>query len=69
MSARLVKKVLNEQHYLSHQLNKEEEIEDEEEEGSTAPSSINPFDLLNDNDSEPEQQVLKNLPFYFLSLY
>ncbi|CAL5195854.1 unnamed protein product [Lathyrus oleraceus] len=57
MSARLVKRILNEQqHHFPHQLIEEEEEEENEEEGSTAPSTINPFDLLNDNDSEPEQQ-------------
>ncbi|XP_061340890.1 uncharacterized protein LOC133287331 isoform X2 [Gastrolobium bilobum] len=61
MSARLVKKVLNEQQQLSQQVNEEEEEEHEnqlngEDEDSNARSSINPFDLLNDQDSEPEQQ-------------
>ncbi|XP_045789755.1 transcription factor 25 [Trifolium pratense] len=58
MSGRLVKKILNEQNHFPHQLIKEEEEEDDEnyEEGSTAPSTINPFDLLNDDDSEPEHQ-------------
>lgn len=68
MSGRLVKKILNKQQHFPHQLIKEEEEEDdendEEEEGSTAPSSINPFDLLNDHDSEPEHQVLKNQPLF-----
>jgi len=62
MSGRLVKKILNEQHQLSQQqFIKEEEEEDdnEQEEGPTAPSTVNPFDILSDNDSEPENQVLK----------
>jgi hypothetical protein len=68
MSARLVKKILNEQNHFPHQLIKEEEEEEEDEnyeEGSTAPSTINPFDLLNDDDSEPEHQVLKFHFFFF----
>lgn len=58
MSARLMKKVLNEQHHLPQHVSGEEE--EEEEENDSEPitrSSINPFDLLNDNDSEPEDQV------------
>ncbi|KAL5171511.1 Transcription factor 25 [Glycine soja] len=57
MSARLMKKVLNEQHHLPQHVSGEEE--EEEEENDSEPitrSSINPFDLLNDNDSEPEDQ-------------
>ncbi|KAG4950825.1 hypothetical protein AAZX31_16G014700 [Glycine max] len=57
MSARLMKKVLNEQHHLPQHVSGEEE--EEEEENDSEPitrSSINPFDLLNDNDSEPENQ-------------
>ncbi|TKY64180.1 transcription factor 25 [Spatholobus suberectus] len=58
MSARLMKKVLNEQQHLLPQHVSEEE-EEEEEENDSEPitrSSINPFDLLNDQDSEPENQ-------------
>ncbi|WVZ24921.1 hypothetical protein V8G54_003465 [Vigna mungo] len=61
MSARLMKKVLNEQHHLQQHVSEEEE-EEEEEENDSEPitrSSINPFDLLNDQDSEPENQVFK----------
>ncbi|CAJ1950607.1 unnamed protein product [Sphenostylis stenocarpa] len=57
MSARLMKKVLNEQHHLPQHVSEEEE--EEEEENDSEPitrSSINPFDLLNDQDSEPENQ-------------
>jgi len=62
MSARLMKKVLNEQHHLLQHVSEEEEEEEEEEENDSEPitrSTINPFDLLNDQDSEPENQVLK----------
>ncbi|BAT98212.1 hypothetical protein VIGAN_09185100 [Vigna angularis var. angularis] len=54
MSARLMKKVLNEQHHLQQHVSEEEE-EDNDSEPITR-SSINPFDLLNDQDSEPENQ-------------
>jgi hypothetical protein len=67
MSARLVKKILNEQNHFPHQLIKEEDDENYEE-GSTAPSTINPFDLLNDDDSEPEHQVLKFHFYFFFGL-
>ncbi|XP_057454967.1 uncharacterized protein LOC130746373 [Lotus japonicus] len=54
MSARLVKRILNEQQHLPHQLSEEEEEDDDDNEnGSTF---VNPFDLLNDHDSEPEPQ-------------
>ncbi|KAG5008985.1 hypothetical protein JHK87_017500 [Glycine soja] len=55
MSARLMKKVLNEQHHLPPHVSEEEEEEENDSEPITR-SSINPFDLLNDNDSEPEDQ-------------
>nr|KYP39724.1 Transcription factor 25 [Cajanus cajan] len=53
MSARLMKKVLNEQHHLPQHVSEEEEENDSE---SITRSSINLFDLLNDHDSEPENQ-------------
>ncbi|KAK7275475.1 hypothetical protein RIF29_16592 [Crotalaria pallida] len=61
MSARLVKKVLNEQqHFPPQQEDDDDDDEDEDEDrlndDSTNRSSINPFDLLNDHDSEPEYQ-------------
>lgn len=60
MSARLLKKVLNEQH---RPLEVKEEEEDENQldgEESASPvsasrPSINPFDLLNEDDSETDQ--------------
>jgi len=55
MSARLMKKVLNEQHHLHEHVSEEEEEENDSE--PITRSSINPFDLLNDQDSEPENQV------------
>ncbi|ESW07343.1 hypothetical protein PHAVU_010G121700 [Phaseolus vulgaris] len=55
MSARLMKKVLNEQHHLHEHVSEEEEEEENDSEPITR-SSINPFDLLNDQDSEPENQ-------------
>lgn len=57
MSARLMKKVLNEQHHLQQHVSEEEEEENDSE--PITRSSINPFDLLNDQDSEPENQVFK----------
>lgn len=57
MSGRLLKKVLQEHEELKLQKHHEEEEEDEEEEEeeeSGARSSINPFDLLNDGDEDPE---------------
>lgn len=51
-----MKKVLNEQHHLPPHVSEEEEEEENDSEPITR-SSINPFDLLNDNDSEPEDQV------------
>ncbi|KAL9304205.1 hypothetical protein ACSQ67_021468 [Phaseolus vulgaris] len=54
MSARLMKKVLNEQHHLHEHVSEEEEEENDSE--PITRSSINPFDLLNDQDSEPENQ-------------
>ncbi|XP_027335552.1 transcription factor 25 [Abrus precatorius] len=60
MSARLMKKVLNEQQHLPQHVSEEEEEHDDqlnpEDEDSITRSSINPFDLLNDHDSEPEHQ-------------
>ncbi|KAL2336328.1 hypothetical protein Fmac_010774 [Flemingia macrophylla] len=55
MSVRLMKKVLNEQHHLPQHVSEEEE-EEENDSGPITRSSINPFDLLNDHDSEPENQ-------------
>jgi len=65
MSARLMKKVLNEQHHLPQHVIEEEEEEENDSEPITR-SSINPFDLLNDNDSEPEDQVFKSPTFLVL---
>lgn len=56
MSARLMKKILNEQQQHLHQHVAEEEEEEENDSETITRSSINPFDLLNDNDSEPENQ-------------
>ncbi|RDX89077.1 hypothetical protein CR513_29243, partial [Mucuna pruriens] len=54
MSARLMKKVLNEQqHFLPQHVSEDEEDNDSE---LITRSSINPFDLLNDNDSDSENQ-------------
>lgn len=61
MSARLIKKVLNEQHRpLEVKEEEEEEANQLNGEESASPesasrSSINPFDLLNEDDSEPDQ--------------
>ncbi|CAL0317996.1 unnamed protein product [Lupinus luteus] len=57
MSARLVKKVLNEKH-LAQQFNEEEKEEEDQLNYSTKRSSINPFDLLDDHDydSDPHYQ-------------
>lgn len=54
MSARLMKKILNEQQQHLHQHVAEEEEEEENDSETITRSSINPFDLL--NDSEPENQ-------------
>ncbi|XP_023640195.1 transcription factor 25 [Capsella rubella] len=56
MSGRLLKKVLQE-HEESKQRNhhEEEEEEDDDEEELGARSSINPFDLLNEDDEDPEE--------------
>ncbi|XP_028795785.1 transcription factor 25 [Neltuma alba] len=62
MSARLIKRVLNEQHRpLEVKLEEDEEENQLQGEESASPesvsrSSINPFDLLNDDDSEPDQE-------------
>jgi hypothetical protein len=53
MSGRLLKKVLQEHEDSKLQKHHEEEEEEDEEE-SGARSSINPFDLLNDGDEDPE---------------
>ncbi|XP_010506706.1 PREDICTED: transcription factor 25 [Camelina sativa] len=52
MSGRLLKKVLQEHEESKQQIHHEEEEEDEE---SGARSSINPFDLLNEDDEDPEE--------------
>lgn len=59
MSGRLLKKVLKE-HEESKQRNHhdEEEEEEEDDEESGARSSINPFDLLNEDDEDPEVSLL-----------
>ena len=61
MSHRLVKKVLNQQPLPKQDedhLNVEEEEEEDEDDHSANRSSINPFDLLNDHDSDhAEDQV------------
>jgi len=55
MSGRLLKKVLQEHEDSKLQKHhEEEEDEEEDEEESGARSSINPFDLLNDGDEDPE---------------
>ncbi|VYS55765.1 unnamed protein product [Arabidopsis thaliana] len=54
MSGRLLKKVLQEHEDSKLQKHHEEEEEEDEEE-SGARSSINPFDLLNDGDEDPEE--------------
>lgn len=60
MSARLIKRVLNEQHRPLEVKEEEEENqlqgEDSVSPESVSRSSINPFDLLNDDDSEPDQE-------------
>ncbi|CAN7006839.1 unnamed protein product [Brassica oleracea var. botrytis] len=61
MSGRLLKKVLkeHEESKLQNHHDEEEEEEDEDEEqlgGSRGRSSINPFDLLNDGDEDPESE-------------
>ncbi|KAG7575184.1 Transcription factor 25 [Arabidopsis suecica] len=56
MSGRLLKKVLQEHEESKLQKHhEEEEDEEEEEQESGARSSINPFDLLNDGDEDPEE--------------
>lgn len=54
MSARLIKRVLNEQNHHLH-VNEEEEDEELASPESVSRSSINPFDLLNEDDSENEK--------------
>ncbi|KAG2290498.1 hypothetical protein Bca52824_050102 [Brassica carinata] len=61
MSGRLLKKVLkeHEESKLQNHHDEEEEEDDEDEEqlgGSRNRSSINPFDLLNDGDEDPESE-------------
>lgn len=58
MSGRLLKKVLKEHEESKHQNHHDEEDEDEEEEEDLGgrSSSINPFDLLNDGDEDPESE-------------
>ncbi|KAL5572264.1 hypothetical protein UlMin_021861 [Ulmus minor] len=57
MSARLLKKILKQQDELSQQNQPQhEELEEEEEEQPNSGSSINPFDLLNDDDHVSDQE-------------
>lgn len=65
MSGRLLKKILKdqEQKELLQRLETEQELEDEEEEikGNSSRSTINPFDLLNDDDHKSEQVSILHL--------
>lgn len=66
MSSRLFKKVVKEQE--QQQLEEEEQLKDDESESpDSAPrSSINPFDLLNDGDDDPDQVFFSDLNYCIL---
>ena len=59
MSARLLKKVLKEQEQKlpQHVEEEEEEVEDEDDRKLNSGPSINPFDLLDDEDGHVNDQV------------
>lgn len=74
MSGRLLKKVLkeHEESKLQNHHDEEEEEEDEDEEqlgGSRNRSSINPFDLLNEGDEDPESEKVYRIVMLNLLLH
>ncbi|CAH2057700.1 unnamed protein product [Thlaspi arvense] len=66
MSGRLLKKVLKEHEeskHLNHHHDDEEEDEEYEDLGGSR-GSINPFDLLNEGDDDPDSEKVSIFGFY-----